>query len=137
MSVNAQGNVRVHKVVCTVDSGWVINPDTIKAQMEGGIVYGLTAALKGEITINKGRVVQRHFNDYQVMRHNEMPEIEVHIVPSTADAGRHRRAEHGARRRLAGQRDRRGHRQADLQAADQAGDAARRHRVTALRRQRL
>jgi isoquinoline 1-oxidoreductase beta subunit len=87
VSVNAQGNVRVHKVVCTVDSGWVINPDTIKAQMEGGIVYGLTAALKGEITINKGRVVQRHFNDYQVMRHNEMPEIEVHIVPSTAEPG--------------------------------------------------
>ncbi len=87
VSVNAQGNVRVHKVVCTVDSGWVIDPDTIKAQMEGGIVYGLTAALKGEITINKGRVVQRHFNDYQVMRHNEMPEIEVHIVPSTAEPG--------------------------------------------------
>ena len=87
VSVNAQGNVRVHKVVCTVDSGWVINPDTIKAQMEGGIVYGLSAALKGEITINKGRVVQRHFNDYQVMRHNEMPEIEVHIVPSTAEPG--------------------------------------------------
>jgi isoquinoline 1-oxidoreductase beta subunit len=87
VSVNAQGNVRVHKVVCTVDSGWVINPDTIKAQMEGGIVYGLSAALKGEITINKGRVVQRHFNDYPVMRHNEMPEIEVHIVPSTAEPG--------------------------------------------------
>jgi isoquinoline 1-oxidoreductase beta subunit len=55
--------------------------------MEGGIVYGLSAALKGEITINKGRVVQRHFNDYQVMRHNEMPEIEVHIVPSTETPG--------------------------------------------------
>jgi isoquinoline 1-oxidoreductase beta subunit len=87
VSVNAQGNVRVHKVVCTVDCGWVISPDTIKAQMEGGIVYGLTAALKGEITINKGRVVQRHFNDYQMLRHNEMPEIEVHIVPSTAEPG--------------------------------------------------
>jgi isoquinoline 1-oxidoreductase beta subunit len=87
VSVNAQGQVRVHKVVCTVDTGWVINPDTIKAQMEGGIVYGLTAALKGEITINKGRVVQRHFNDYQVLRHNEMPEIDVYIVPSTAEPG--------------------------------------------------
>jgi len=87
VSVNAQGNVRVHKVVCTVDCGWVINPDTIKAQMESGIVYGLSAALKGEITIDKGRVVQRHFGDYQVMRHNEMPEIEVHIVPSTAEPG--------------------------------------------------
>ena len=87
VSVNAQGAVRVHKIVCTVDTGWVINPDTIKAQMEGGIVYGLTAALKGEITIKKGRVVQRHFNDYQMLRHNEMPEIEVHIVPSTETPG--------------------------------------------------
>ena len=85
--MNAQGAVRVHKIVCTVDTGWVINPDTIKAQMEGGIVYGLTAALKGEITIQKGRVVQRHFNDYQMLRHNEMPEIEVYIVPSTEAPG--------------------------------------------------
>jgi isoquinoline 1-oxidoreductase beta subunit len=87
VSVNASGAVRVHKIVCTVDTGWVINPDTIKAQMEGGIVYGLTAALKGEITIDKGRVVQRHFNDYQMLRHNEMPEIEVYIVPSTETPG--------------------------------------------------
>jgi isoquinoline 1-oxidoreductase beta subunit len=87
VSVDARGNVRVHKVVCTVDTGWVINPDTIVAQMEGGIVYGLTAALKGEITIKGGRVEQRHFGDYPVMRHNEMPEIEVHIVPSTEDPG--------------------------------------------------
>jgi isoquinoline 1-oxidoreductase beta subunit len=79
--------VRVHKVVCTVDTGWVINPDTIKAQMEGGIVYGLTAALRGEITIKGGRVEQKHFGDYQMLRHNEMPEIEVHIVPSTEDPG--------------------------------------------------
>ena len=64
-----------------MDTGWVINPDTIKAQMEGGIVYGLTAALKGEITIKNGRVEQRHFNDYQVMRHTEMPQIDVYIVP--------------------------------------------------------
>ena len=87
VSVDARGNVRVHKVVCTVDTGWVINPDTIKAQMEGGIVYGLTAALKGEITIQNGRVVQKHFGDYPMMRHNEMPEIEVHIVPSTETPG--------------------------------------------------
>src|SRR4029450_7865142 len=66
---------------------WVINPDTIKAQMEGGIVYGLTAALKGEITIKNGRVEQRHFADYQVMRHNEMPQIDVYIVPSTETPG--------------------------------------------------
>ena len=87
VSVDGSGNVRVHKVVCSVDTGWVINPDTIAAQIEGGIVYGLAAALKGEITIDKGRVVQRHFGDYPVLRHNEMPEIEVHIVPSTEDPG--------------------------------------------------
>ena len=87
VSVDARGAVKVHRVVCTVDTGWVINPDTIKAQMEGGIVYGLTAALKGEITIKNGRVEQRHFGDYQVLRHNEMPEIEVFIVPSTETPG--------------------------------------------------
>jgi isoquinoline 1-oxidoreductase beta subunit len=87
VSVDAQGAVKVHKVVCSVDTGWVINPDTIKAQMEGGIVYGLTAALKGEITIKNGRVEQRHFSDYPVMRHNEMPQIDVHIVPSTEVPG--------------------------------------------------
>ena len=87
VSVDARGAVKVHRIVCTVDTGWVINPDTIKAQMEGGIVYGLTAALKGEITIKNGRVEQRHFGDYQVLRHNEMPEIEVFIVPSTETPG--------------------------------------------------
>jgi isoquinoline 1-oxidoreductase beta subunit len=87
VSVNASGAVRVHRIVCTVDAGWVINPDTIKAQMEGGIVYGLTAALKGEITIRDGRVEQRHFGDYQMLRVNEMPEIEVHILPSAETPG--------------------------------------------------
>ena len=80
-------NVRVHKLWCAVDTGWVINPDTIKAQMEGGTIYGLTAALKGEITIKDGRVQQRHFGDYQMMRHNEAPEVETHIVPSTETPG--------------------------------------------------
>jgi isoquinoline 1-oxidoreductase beta subunit len=81
------GNVRVHKIWCAVDCGWVIHPDTIKAQMEGGTVYGLTAALKGEITIQNGRVVQRHFNDYQMMRHNDAPEVETHIVASAETPG--------------------------------------------------
>jgi len=81
------GAVRVHKVWCAVDTGWVIDPDTIKAQMEGGTVYGLTAALKGEITIQNGRVMQNHFGDYQMMRHSEMPEIDVHIVPSVEAPG--------------------------------------------------
>jgi len=87
VSVDAKGAVKVHKVVCSVDCGWVINPDTIKQQMEGGIIYGLSAALKGEITINNGRVVQRHFNDYPVVRHQEMPVIEVYIVPSVEEPG--------------------------------------------------
>jgi isoquinoline 1-oxidoreductase subunit beta len=86
VSVN-NGAVRVHKVWCAVDTGWVINPDTIKAQMEGGTIYGLTAALKGEITIDKGRVAQHHFNDYQMIRHNDAPEVEVHIVPSSETPG--------------------------------------------------
>jgi len=81
------GNVRIHKMWCAVDTGWVINPDTIKAQMEGGTLYGLTAALKGEITIENGRVQQRHFLDYQMIRHNEAPEIETHIVQSTETPG--------------------------------------------------
>jgi len=81
------GAVRIHKAWCAVDCGWVINPDTVKAQMEGGTLYGLTAALKGEITVQNGRVTQRHFNDYQMIRHNEAPEVEVHIVPSSETPG--------------------------------------------------
>ena len=81
------GAVKIHKIWVAVDTGWVINPDTIKAQMEGGTLYGLTAALKGEITIQNGRVMQHHFNDYQMIRHNEAPEVEVHIVPSAETPG--------------------------------------------------
>jgi isoquinoline 1-oxidoreductase subunit beta len=83
VSVDQDGRVRVHKVVCAVDCGQVVNPDTVKAQMEGGIVFGLTAALKDEITLDRGRVQQRNFHDYPMLRMNEAPEIEVHIVPST------------------------------------------------------
>jgi len=83
----ANGAVKIHKVWVAVDTGWVINPDTIKAQMEGGTLYGLTAALKGEITIENGRVMQHHFNDYQMIRHNEAPEVEVHIVSSAETPG--------------------------------------------------
>jgi isoquinoline 1-oxidoreductase beta subunit len=76
------GSVRVHRVVCAVDCGRTVNPLTIEAQMQSGIVFGLTAALKGAITINKGRVEQGNFDDYQMLRMPEMPKIEVHIVPS-------------------------------------------------------
>ena len=76
------GEVRVHRVVCAVDCGRTVNPLTIEAQMQSAVVFGLTAALKGEITINKGRVEQGNFDDYQMLRMNEMPKVEVHIVPS-------------------------------------------------------
>jgi isoquinoline 1-oxidoreductase beta subunit len=82
VSVDENGNVRVHRVVCAVDCGTVVNPDTVEAQMEGGIVFGLTAALKARITIENGRVQQRNFHDYPLLRIDEMPTVEVYIVPS-------------------------------------------------------
>ena len=87
VSVARDGNVRVHRVVCAVDCGMVVNPNTVEAQMEGGIIYGLTAALKGAITIDQGRVQQSNFHDYQMLRMNEMPAIAVHILPSTEAPG--------------------------------------------------
>jgi isoquinoline 1-oxidoreductase beta subunit len=81
-SVEKNGNVKVHRVVCAVDCGRVINPDIVNAQMEGGIIFGLTAALKTEITLENGRVQQKNFHDYQMLRMLESPIIEVHIVPS-------------------------------------------------------
>jgi isoquinoline 1-oxidoreductase beta subunit len=81
------GKLKIHKITCAVDCGQVIHPDIIAQQMQSGVVYGLSAALKGEITINKGRVVQNNFDDYDPLRIDEMPVVEVHIVPSTAAPG--------------------------------------------------
>jgi isoquinoline 1-oxidoreductase beta subunit len=81
-SVGENGDVRVHRVVCAVDCGRVVNPDTVKAQMEGGINFGLTAALKTEITLENGRVQQSNFHDYPMLRMFEAPVIEVFIMPS-------------------------------------------------------
>jgi isoquinoline 1-oxidoreductase beta subunit len=83
VSVVAGGKFRVHRVTCAVDCGRAVEPDGVKAQVEGGIVYALSAVLTGEITIANGSVVQSNFNDYKVMRMRDMPEVEVHIVPST------------------------------------------------------
>ena len=120
VSVDAKGAVKIHRIVCTVDTGWVINPDTIKAQMEGGIVYGLTAALKGEITILNGprraAALQRLPDDADS---RDAGDRDAHR-PERARARRHRRAEHRAGRRVAGERDLRRDRQAHLPAADQA-----------------
>jgi isoquinoline 1-oxidoreductase beta subunit len=87
VSVGTDGEVRVHRVVCVVDCGQTINPDTIVAQMEGGIVFGASAALWGAITHDKGRVQQSNFGDYRVMRMNEAPVVEVHIIASTDEPG--------------------------------------------------
>ncbi len=87
VSVSPEGDVRVHRVVCAIDCGMHVNPSTIEAQMQGGIVYGLTAALKGAIDIQGGRVVQSNFHDYQMLRLAEMPVVEVYIVPSEEAPG--------------------------------------------------
>ena len=83
LSVSDKGEIRVHRVVCVVDCGIAINPNMIEAQMEGGIVFALTAALKSKITLENGRVVQSNFHDYPILRMDEMPQIEVYIVPSS------------------------------------------------------
>jgi isoquinoline 1-oxidoreductase beta subunit len=82
-----KGKVRVHRVVCAVDCGYVVNPAIVVQQIESGIVYGLSAALRGEITIDRGRVQQTNFNNYEPLRIDEMPVIETYIVPSTNPPG--------------------------------------------------
>ena len=81
------GEPRVHRVVCAVDCGLAIDPHNIAAQMEGGIVYGLSAALWGNITVTGGAVEQRNFHQYRVLRMNEMPKVETYVVPSTEPPG--------------------------------------------------
>ncbi len=86
ISVN-QGKLRVHRVVCAVDCGQVVNPRGVEQQIQSGIVFGLTAALKGSITIDRGRVQQQNFHQYDVLRIEEMPLVEVHLVPSQNPPG--------------------------------------------------
>lgn len=83
----AKNNLKVHKVTVAVDCGQTVNPDTIKAQMEGCVVFGLTAALYGEISFENGRVKQRNFHDYKMLRMNEMPVVDVHIMESKEKMG--------------------------------------------------
>ncbi|HNJ82906.1 MAG TPA: molybdopterin-dependent oxidoreductase, partial [Piscinibacter sp.] len=87
VSVAADGTPRVHRVVAAVDCGMTVNPQTIERQIEGAIVYGLSAALYGRIGFKDGRVEQGNFNDYPVLRMNEMPKVEVHIVQSSEKPG--------------------------------------------------
>jgi isoquinoline 1-oxidoreductase beta subunit len=86
--VSVAGNrVRVHRVVCAVDCGTCVNPEGVRAQMESGVVFGLSAALHGAITLKNGRVEQSNFHDYEVLRLDQMPTVEVHIVPSREKPG--------------------------------------------------
>jgi isoquinoline 1-oxidoreductase beta subunit len=80
--IDEQGEVLLRRVTCAVDTGIAVNPDTVIAQLEGGLIFGLTAALYGEITIDKGRVQQSNFNDYRMLRIDQAPKIEVHVIKS-------------------------------------------------------
>jgi isoquinoline 1-oxidoreductase beta subunit len=87
IEVAKDGTVRVRRVVCAVDCGIVVNPDTVRAQMQSAVMFGITAALYGEVTLKNGRVEQSNFDSYQMLRMNEAPEVEVHIVPSQESPG--------------------------------------------------
>jgi isoquinoline 1-oxidoreductase beta subunit len=82
VEVDKSGEIRLKRVVCAVDTGIVVNPDTVVAQIQGGLIFGLTAALFGEITVDKGRVQQSNFHDYRMLRINEVPAIDVILVQS-------------------------------------------------------
>ena len=87
VEVSKDGAVRVQRVVCAVDCGTVVNPDTVRAQIQSAIIFGITAALYGEITLKDGRVEQANFDTYQILRMNEAPAIEVHIVQNSEPPG--------------------------------------------------
>src|SRR6266850_7733085 len=87
VEVAKDGAVRVRRVVCAVDCGTVVNPDTVRAQIQSAIVFGASAALHGDITLKNGRVEQSNFHDYRVLRMNEAPAIEVHIVKNGESPG--------------------------------------------------
>jgi isoquinoline 1-oxidoreductase subunit beta len=87
VTVDSQGKLKVDRIVTAVDTGLVVNPDGLKAQMEGGIFFGLTAAVKGEITIDHGAAAQSNFNDYEMLRLADCPHIEVHLRESDGPVG--------------------------------------------------
>ena len=116
VEVSKDGAVRVRRVVCAVDCGTVVNPDTVRAQVMSAIVFGITAALHGKITLKDGRVEQANFDSYQMLRMNEAPAVEVHIVASSEPPGG--MGESGTSLRSGGhQRDLRRYRQAFAQVA--------------------
>jgi isoquinoline 1-oxidoreductase beta subunit len=87
VEVATDGTVRVHRVIAAMDCGAVVNPNTVQAQIQSAVNFGLTAALYGEITLKGGRVEQTNFDTYQILRMNEAPTIEVHVVQSSEAPG--------------------------------------------------
>jgi isoquinoline 1-oxidoreductase beta subunit len=87
VEVAADGSLKVHRIVCAVDCGMVVNPDTIEAQVQGGTFFGLTAALYGAITLKNGRVEQGNFDTYRPLRIDEAPVVETHLVKSSEAPG--------------------------------------------------
>jgi isoquinoline 1-oxidoreductase beta subunit len=87
VEVAKDGSVRVHRVTCAMDCGTVVNPDTVQAQIQSGVIFGVTAALYGEISLKNGRVEQSNFDNYQILRINEAPAIEVHVIKSSEPPG--------------------------------------------------
>jgi isoquinoline 1-oxidoreductase beta subunit len=85
--VDEHGEVKLRRVTSAVDTGIAVNPDIIVAQLQGGLIFGLTAALWGEVTVENGRVQQSNFNDYRMLRIDEVPKIEVHVIKSGEDPG--------------------------------------------------
>jgi isoquinoline 1-oxidoreductase beta subunit len=86
-SVAAGSQVRVHKVVCALDCGQMVNPDGIRAQLEGGVMFGLGAALWSEVVVANGRILQSNFHDYRALRLPEAPQVEVHLISNHEKPG--------------------------------------------------
>ncbi len=87
LSIGKDGGVRVHKVTCAIDCGMMVNPGIVRAQVESSVVFGLSAAIRSQITLKDGRVLQSNFHDYPVLRMNEMPHVDVILVQSTEKPG--------------------------------------------------
>jgi isoquinoline 1-oxidoreductase subunit beta len=87
VEVDHNGEIRVRRITSAVDTGIAVNPDSIVAQLQGGLIFGTTAALYGEITIEKGRVQQSNFNDYRMLRIDQAPDIDVHVIKSGEPPG--------------------------------------------------
>jgi isoquinoline 1-oxidoreductase beta subunit len=87
VSITGRGRLKIHRVDCVVDCGRVVNPDIVKSQMQGGIVFGLSIAMREEITIENGRVVQSNFDDYRIMKLKDSPVVNVHVMQSDRESG--------------------------------------------------